>query len=109
MYLLTEDGRMILLDFENSCRAHYINDIAVALYYARLHKFSNADKAFNDAHLAAFLKGYETEYAVPADELVHIPWRGPKEITSSYVAHHSRSPPRCLSPSTSIRVPQASE
>lgn len=73
-YLVTADGELRLLDFENSCRAHYVNDIAVALYYARLHKFSGDGDAFDDRFLVSFWKGYETQYAIPEGELHHIPW-----------------------------------
>ena len=73
-YLITPDGRMVLFDFENSCRGHYINDIAVALYYARLQPFSGDDDGFDDAFLASFWKGYEQQYAVPTGEMESIPW-----------------------------------
>lgn len=74
-YLMTPDGRMVLFDFENSCRGHYINDIAVVLYYSRLHKHTkHADEGFNEAFLTAFWKGYETAYPVPVDEIEEIPW-----------------------------------
>jgi Ser/Thr protein kinase RdoA (MazF antagonist) len=73
-YLMTSDGRMVLFDFENSCRGHYINDIAVVLYYSRMHKFSKGDEGFNHSFLASFWKGYEHEYSVPESEIPHIPW-----------------------------------
>lgn len=73
-YLITPEGRMVLFDFENSCRGHYINDSAVCLYYAKLHKFSKADANFDFEFLSSFWRGYETEYTVPSDEFVHIPW-----------------------------------
>ena len=73
-YLMTPSGRMVLFDFENSCRGHYINDIAVALYYARIHKFSGGDRDFNRRFLAPFWVGYAEEYPVPEDEIEHIPW-----------------------------------
>lgn len=73
-YLMTPDGRMVLFDFENSCRGHYINDIAVVLYYSRFHKLSNADERFNESFLSAFWNGYATEYPVPVDEVDEIPW-----------------------------------
>jgi Ser/Thr protein kinase RdoA (MazF antagonist) len=73
-YLMTADGRMVLLDFENSCRAHYINDIGVALYYSRLHKFSSGNDAFAGSFLQSFWRGYGTQYPVPWDEIEHLPW-----------------------------------
>ena len=73
-YLMTSDGRMVLFDFENSCRGHYINDIAVVLYYSRLHKLSQVDAGFNRSFLASFWKGYETAYPVPENEIEQIPW-----------------------------------
>lgn len=73
-YLMTADGRMILLDFENSCRGHYINDVAVVLYYAQLSKFSGDQEDFNRSFLTSFWKGYEKEYAIPVDEICSIPW-----------------------------------
>ena len=73
-YLITPAGRMVLFDFENSCCGHYINDIAVVLYYARLHKLSELDDDFDARFLAAFWKGYAGEYPVPEDQVEHIPW-----------------------------------
>jgi amicoumacin kinase len=73
-YLLTPDGRLILFDFENSCRGHYINDIAVVLYYARLHRFTDDDADFAGTFLESYWTGYKTEYPVPHDEAHSIPW-----------------------------------
>ena len=74
-YLIRPDGRIVLFDFENSCRGHHINDIALALYYARLHQFSNDDDDdFNQSFLSSFWTGYETEHPVPEHEIEHIPW-----------------------------------
>ncbi len=73
-YLIAPDGRLMLFDFENSCRAHNINDIAVALYYARLSKFSGNGDDFDALFLESFWKGYEKEYTVPAAEVEAIPW-----------------------------------
>jgi Ser/Thr protein kinase RdoA (MazF antagonist) len=73
-YLMAPDGRIVLFDFENSCRGHYINDIAVALYYARLHPFSTDDDDFSRSFLASFWRGYEQEYVVPTGEMESIPW-----------------------------------
>ena len=73
-YLLTSDGRLILFDFENACRGHYINDIAVVLYYARLHKFSTQNTQFNRDFLDEFWKGYGTAYPIPTADFEHIPW-----------------------------------
>lgn len=73
-YLFTPDGRMVLFDFENSCQGHYINDIAVVLYYARLSRFSATDDGFDERFLAAFWKGYAAEYTVPESEIGHLYW-----------------------------------
>ena len=74
-YFLNGEGRLILFDFENSCRAHYINDIAVAVYYAHLHKFSDSnDPAFVETYLDAFWRGYAQNYPIPEDEITHLPW-----------------------------------
>lgn len=73
-YLLTLDGRMVLLDFENSCRAHYINDIGVVHYYSRTHKLSSGDDAFARSFLDSFWLGYGTQYSIPHDEIEHLPW-----------------------------------
>ncbi|MDF1836894.1 MAG: phosphotransferase, partial [Planctomycetota bacterium] len=55
-YLLTPDDRLVLFDFENSCLGHYINDIAVVLYYARLNRHSKIDANFDRTFLQAFWK-----------------------------------------------------
>ena len=73
-YLITADNRLVLFDFENSCRGHYINDIAVVLYYSRIHKLSTVDEGFNRDFLEAFWKGYTTAYHVPEEDIEHIPW-----------------------------------
>ena len=73
-YLITGKGRIVLFDFENSCRGHHINDIAVALYYAGLHQFSEGSEEFNESFLSSFWNGYENEHAVPHDETDDIPW-----------------------------------
>ena len=72
--MIKPDGRLILLDFESSCRGHYINDIAIVIYYATLHDLSQGDTQFNESFLTAFWRGYEAEHRVPEDELRHIPW-----------------------------------
>ena len=73
-YLLTSDDRLVLFDFENSCRGHHINDIAVVLYYARLNPLSAGITNFASLFLEAFWRGYETEYAIPQEEVLNIPW-----------------------------------
>ncbi len=73
-YLMTSTGRMVLLDFENSCRGHYINDIAVACYYACLHEFSGDDKDFDKRFMIPFWRGYERRYTQPTDDLDSLPW-----------------------------------
>ena len=73
-YLMTRNGRMVLLDFENSCRGHNINDIAVACYYARLHDFAGDDDDFDPRFLRAFRQGYERQYAWPTDDQDGLPW-----------------------------------
>lgn len=72
-YLMTPEGRLVLLDFESSCRGHYINDVAIVLYYASLHELSGDDN-FNEEFLTSFWRGYETEHPVPEGEICHIPW-----------------------------------
>lgn len=65
---------MILFDFENSCRGHYINDIAVVIYYARMNKLSGDDEGFARFFLEAFRRGYEAENHLPEEEIQSIPW-----------------------------------
>ena len=73
-YLLTADRRLVLFDFENSCRAHYLNDIAVTFYYARLHKLTSDRAGFQTPFFEAFWAGYAGEYAIPEAELAALPW-----------------------------------
>lgn len=73
-YLITADDRLVLFDFENSCRGHHINDIAVALYYAMLHQLTTEPDGFDETFMPAFWIGYQREREIPEREIEHIPW-----------------------------------
>jgi len=73
-YLLTKNDRLVLLDFENSCLGHHINDIAMVLFYAKINKITDQSESFVEQFLEVFWRGYEGEYTVPESEIKEIPW-----------------------------------
>ncbi|MEM8783424.1 MAG: phosphotransferase [Planctomycetota bacterium] len=73
-YLLAADGRIVLFDFENACLGHHLDDIAVAMFYARQHALSRNSANFDDTFLTAFWCGYKTQRPIPTQGLEQLPW-----------------------------------
>jgi Ser/Thr protein kinase RdoA (MazF antagonist) len=73
-YLLKEgNNKIILFDFEMSCRSWYINDIAVILYYI-LNTIPVIDrKEVSELFLSAFFQTYRKERSMAEEEKEKIP------------------------------------
>ncbi len=68
---LVEDvsDKIVLFDFEMCCLARPIDEVATALYYARLHPHSEWTDNFEAVFYAAFKRGYVRHHPItPADE-----------------------------------------
>lgn len=73
-YLLKgSEKKLILFDFEMTCKSWYINDVSAVLYYASYYRKSESIKNFESYFLNSFWQGYEKEYYIDGLERVSIP------------------------------------
>jgi Ser/Thr protein kinase RdoA (MazF antagonist) len=67
-------GRLLLFDFDNTEVAHFISDIATALYAAFWRLPEDADKSrFATLFLSAFMEGYRKEHELSRIEIEALP------------------------------------
>ncbi len=62
-----------MFDFEMTCQAWYIHDIASVLYYAHFIPSKTDRASFEAEFMHHFWIGYETEYQLPLAERERIP------------------------------------
>ena len=72
-YLLVEEGKIVLFDFEMSCKSWYLNEAAIVLYYACQIQNPNNLEEFETTFLKHFWNGYEKEYQIDEYEKNRIP------------------------------------
>ena len=73
-YLLTEEEKkLVLFDFEMTCKSWYANDVACVVYYAKHFPTARDEDGFEDRFLSAFWKGYELENYLDEREKEKIP------------------------------------
>lgn len=73
-YLLSQDGQLVLFDFELACRSWYVHDVAIILYYAEHHPEAKKETDFADYFLRYFWKGYEPFNQLQEEEKEMIPF-----------------------------------
>lgn len=67
-YLLKEDGKLEVFDFELCCQSWYVHDVATVLYYASTHPKSQTTANFQNYFLRNFWVGYQREFPIPSEE-----------------------------------------
>jgi len=72
-YLRGSSEKIILSDFEMTCRSWYINDISIILYYILNSTPQEKHKIISELFLNAFFKGYRKEFSIDESEKKKIP------------------------------------
>ncbi|MEL7121186.1 MAG: phosphotransferase [Bacteroidota bacterium] len=67
-YVIGSSKKIILFDFEMTCRSWYINDISIILYYILNSTPKEEHKKISDLFLISFFEGYRKEFSIEEKE-----------------------------------------
>ncbi len=67
-YLKGSSEKIILFDFEMTCKSWYINDISIILYYVLNSTEKEGHEKISDMFLSSFFHGYRKEFSIEEGE-----------------------------------------